>query len=93
MTIEQLEKEFEEHKRENEKVHSKIIDRLVSLEKDSILQAERYRVILENLNVITKKVELIEEKPAKKWEDMTNKIMWGIVGAILTFVLVKVGIG
>lgn len=92
MTTEQLEKEFEDHKKENDKVHQRIIDRIVNLEKDSLLQAERYRVILDNLTNITKKVESIEEKPGKKWESMTDKALWLIVGAIISFVLVHIGL-
>lgn len=93
MTTEQLEKEFGDYKKENDRFHQRVIERIVNLEKDSLLQAERYRVILDNLTTITKKVESIEEKPGKKWESMTDKVIWLIVGAAITFILVHIGIG
>lgn len=37
-------------------------------------------------------VKELKEKPAKRWEDLIGKIIWGIVGAVLTFLLAKGGL-
>ena len=37
-------------------------------------------------------VKTIMEKPAKRWETLVEKILWGVVGAVLTFVLAKGGL-
>ena len=33
----------------------------------------------------------VKEKPAKRWEGLVEKIIWGVVGAVLTFILAKGG--
>lgn len=87
-----LESEFKEFKIENSKSHQRIFDRVDGLEKDAILQAERYRVILDNINIVSKKIENIEAKPGRKWENLSDKVLWCIIGAILAFVMAKLGI-
>jgi peptidoglycan hydrolase CwlO-like protein len=37
-------------------------------------------------------VKELKEKPAKRWEDLVGKIIWGVVGAVLTFILAKGGL-
>lgn len=37
-------------------------------------------------------VKELKEKPAKRWEDLVGKIIWGVVGAVLTFLLAKGGL-
>ena len=38
------------------------------------------------------KVETIEQKPAKRWDSLVEKIIWAAVGAVLTFFLAKIGL-
>lgn len=37
-------------------------------------------------------VKEMKEKPAKRWETLVEKILWGVVGAVLTFILAKGGL-
>ena len=37
-------------------------------------------------------VKEIKEKPAKRWDMLVEKILWGVVGAVLTFILAKGGL-
>lgn len=37
-------------------------------------------------------VEEIKSKPAKRWEGVVEKILFAIVGAMVTFILAKIGI-
>ena len=37
-------------------------------------------------------VKEMKEKPAKRWEALVEKILWGVVGAVLTFLLAKGGL-
>lgn len=39
-----------------------------------------------------KKVDVIEKKPAKRWEGIVDKLIWGVVGAVLAFLLARVGL-
>lgn len=37
-------------------------------------------------------VKSLMEKPAKRWDTLVEKILWGVVGAVLTFILAKGGL-
>lgn len=39
-----------------------------------------------------KDVKELKEKPAKRWDALVEKIIWGVVGAVLTFILAKGGL-
>ena len=36
-------------------------------------------------------VETIKQKPAKKWDDVSSKVLWAILAAVLGLVLGKLG--
>lgn len=38
------------------------------------------------------KVDVLESKPAKRWEGLVDKLIWGVAGAVLAFLLAKIGI-
>ena len=38
------------------------------------------------------KVDSIEKKPAKRWEGIVDKLIWGVVGAVLALLLAKIGL-
>lgn len=37
-------------------------------------------------------VKSLKEKPAKRWEGLVEKVLYGIVGAVLAFLLAKGGL-
>lgn len=37
-------------------------------------------------------VETIKQKPAKKWEDVTSKVLWAVLAAVIGLLLGKFGI-
>ena len=39
-----------------------------------------------------KRLEALEQKPAKRWETLVDKILWGVVGALLTYALTQLGL-
>ncbi len=41
---------------------------------------------------LDEKVEAIEQKPAKRWDGLVDKIIWAIVAAVITYVLTNVGL-
>ena len=47
-------------------------------------QAEKIDEIKESVDGLTTKVETIEQKPAKRWDGIVDKIIYGIVGAFVT---------
>ena len=36
-------------------------------------------------------VQEIKGKPAKRWEGIVDKIMYGIIGAVITYIMVNIG--
>ena len=37
-------------------------------------------------------VESLKEKPSKRWDSLVDKVLWGVVGALLTYVLSQIGL-
>lgn len=38
------------------------------------------------------KVTALEEKPAKRWESLVEKLIWAVVAAVVGFLLAKIGL-
>lgn len=38
------------------------------------------------------KVDELTAKPAKKWDEITGKIVWALVAAVITFCLAQIGL-
>ena len=47
-------------------------------------QGETMAEIKNDVTALDKKVEAIEQKPAKRWDGMVEKVIYGIVGALVT---------
>lgn len=56
-------------------------------------QTEAMLDIKSDVAKLDQKVETLEKKPAKRWESVVEKIILTIVGAIVGYLLVKVGLG
>lgn len=39
-----------------------------------------------------KRLEALEQKPAKKWESFVDKVVWAIAAALIAFVLTHLGL-
>lgn len=39
-----------------------------------------------------KRLETLEQKPAKRWEALVDKALWAVAGALLAYVLSQVGL-
>jgi hypothetical protein len=46
----------------------------------------------QNVTTLTNKVEEIESKPAKRFDDIVDKIVWAVLGAFVAFVLNGIGL-
>lgn len=45
-----------------------------------------------SVNETRSDVKEIKEKPAKRWNALVEKILWGVVSAVLTFLLARGGL-
>ena len=60
--------------------------------KEQSHQTEAIDRIEKNVEKLDEKVEVLEHKPAKRWEGIVDKIIMMIVGGIVSYILVKLGL-
>jgi chromosome segregation ATPase len=51
------------------------------------VMAERQEQVVETVGKLDTKVTALEEKPAKRWDALVEKIVWAIAAALIGFVL------
>ena len=56
-------------------------------------QTEAINGIKTDFSRLEGKVDVLEAKPAKRWEGFVDKLIWGVAGAVLAFVLAMIGLG
>lgn len=56
------------------------------------VMAEQLKSMNKSVSTLTSEVEEMKEKPAKRWDALVEKILWGVVGAVLAFFLAKIGL-
>lgn len=61
--------------------------------KEQSHQTEAIERIEKNVAKLDGKVEILEQKPTKRWETIVEKGIQAIVGGIIAYVLVKIGLG
>ena len=55
-------------------------------------QTEAINTVREDVSRLDGKVDALEMKPGKRWEGLVDKLIWGVAGAVLTFLLARAGI-
>ena len=60
--------------------------------KEQSHQTEAIERIEKNVEKLDCKVEVLEHKPAKRWESIVDKAIMTLVGAIVGYFLVKLGL-
>lgn len=56
------------------------------------VMAEQLKTMNNSVNTLAKDVEEMKEKPAKRWDGLIDKIIWAVAGAVLAFLLAKIGL-
>lgn len=52
----------------------------------------RYQNIVEKLDELAAGVKALQEKPAKRWDSLSQQILTWVVTALLAFIAVKIGL-
>lgn len=55
-------------------------------------QTEAVERIEKNVDKLNVKVEVLEQKPAKRWDNIVEKVVWLLVGGVIAFAFASVGI-
>ena len=56
------------------------------------VMAEQMKTLNKSVNTLADEVEDMKEKPAKRWDSLVDKIIWAVAGAVLAFILAKIGL-
>lgn len=67
-------------------------DALDSMATSMAVMAEKQTTMADKVDTIDTKVTAIEQKPAKRWESVVEKVLFLVIGAVVAFVLAKIGL-
>lgn len=56
------------------------------------VMAERQEQVADTVDKLDGKVTALEEKPAKRWDAVADKIIWAVLAAVISFILARVGL-
>ena len=56
------------------------------------VMAEQLKTMNVNVNNLTSKVDELEDKPAKRWDSIVDKVIWAVLAAVIAFLLGRVGL-
>ena len=97
--VDSLAKEFDRYRDGSGKTHKEMFAHLSTLEQawasmKTILESmdgkmDSLTIMVQSL---TNKINEVEQKPAKRWEGLSDKVIWFIAEAILIVAAVKVGL-
>ena len=82
--LEQLEKQ-------QEAIHSLAVSIQV-MASEQKHQTEAINTVREDVSRLDGKVDALEMRPAKRWEGLVDKLIWGVAGSILAFLLARAGL-
>ena len=56
------------------------------------VMAERQEQVADTVGKLDSKVTALEEKPAKRWDSLVDKIVWAIAAALIGYALAQIGL-
>lgn len=65
---------------------------LHDLAKSMAVMAEKQEQVADTVDKLDGKVTALEEKPAKRWDGLVDKIIWAVAAAMIGFALAKIGL-
>lgn len=84
----------EEHKRQNKRttdLESKVKD-LSDLTASVASLAKSVEQLAKSQEKQGKRLEDLEQKPANRWDNLVDKIIWAVCAAVIAFVLARIGL-
>lgn len=56
------------------------------------VMTEQIKTMNSNVNALACKVDKLEEKPAKRWDSLVDKVIWAVCAAFIGFALANIGL-
>ena len=84
----------DEHKRQNKRItdlETKVED-ISDLTASVASLAKSVEQMAKAQDSQGKRLEALEQKPAKKWESFVDKVVWAVAAALIAFILSYIGI-
>lgn len=82
---------IDELKQQTEAIHS-LATSVEKMVQEQGHQTEAIERIEKNVEKLDGKVEVLEHKPAKRWESVIDKVIMTLIGAVVGYLLVKLGL-
>lgn len=54
--------------------------------------AEKQEAVAETVEKLDGKVTALEQRPAKRWDSLVEKVIWAVVAAVIAYLLGRVGL-
>ena len=84
----------DEHKRQNKRISDleTQVEDIGSLTASVASLAKSVEQMAKAQEKQGKRLEALEQKPAKRWESLVDKALWAVAGALIAYVLSQVGL-
>lgn len=56
------------------------------------VMAEQLKSMNDSVDTLSGKVDDLEKKPTKRWDNLVDKAIWAVAAAVIAFLLAKVGL-
>lgn len=56
------------------------------------VMAEQIKMMASSMDILTTKVDKLEEQPGKRWDGLVDKIILTVTAAVVGFILAKIGL-
>jgi len=83
---------LEEESRHNKEAHKEMYGRLEASHTSVALIEQRLDQIKEDTEEIRETVQVMRDKPGKRWDGLVEKALWAVCAAVIAFLLAKVGL-
>lgn len=82
---------LEQVEKQQEAIHS-LAASLQVMAAEQKHQTQAIQTVREDVSRLDGKVDALEMKPAKRWEDLVGKLIWGVAGGLLAWLLARMGL-
>ncbi len=83
---------LEEESRHNKEAHKEMYGKLEASHTSVAVIEERLGKIKEDTEEIKETVQIMKDKPGKRWEGIVDKVIWAVLAAVLAFLLARAGL-
>jgi hypothetical protein len=56
------------------------------------VMAEQMKTMNTSVATLASEVEEMKDKPAKRWDNLVDKIIWAFAGAVLAYIIARIGL-